>query len=498
MQEGNYSEIIYNDIGQWFEENNVNYERTSTGVNMLQNISAYIRVKGFLPAGKNSKTIFLEKFTDNKIDKVTLNKAYKLYCENRLRKEHKSKDELKNEIQAIPEFASLTEGQRSGLIQSFLKENEKEFELSDDRLDRLNHFIQQNINNCRKGTDYELLHKISEMMVRNIKITNRNVKPITTPSTKENTQNIALEFIKSIDAKLHEQAKNIVEGNSDIAFKMYKFDKNTDFSLKNEDGLPLYTKMPCVFSRNGRSTLYMPYRGTVEDISLLVHELSHTFDLVPNDNSTRNLLGKITPYCFSAMLSQYLVENNIASKEDMINGERGQIVSHYDDGAETFTKLELMKIKQQKGNIEQGDISALQKKYGLTNHQCGYVLDRVAHSEPEVDYKARYMIAQLVYPHYMEQYNENPKLAIETLKEYFEMIKANNFTGSLDKLGIPLNIESVSKLIEINNRRIHNLEYPKLFSENEIGKATINVLTLDKDKIKQMEYKDQKETSHTK
>ena len=498
MQEGNYSEVIYNDIGQWFEENNVNYERTSTGVNMLQNISAYIRVKGFMPVGKNSKTIFLEKFTDNKIDKVTLNKAYKLYCENRLRKEHKSKDEINNDILDIPEFANLTEHQRSGLIQSFLKENEKEFELSDDRLDRLNHFIQQNINNCRKGTDYELLHKISEMMVRNIKITNRNVKPITTPSTKENTQNIALEFFKSIDAKLYEQAKNIVEGNSDIAFKMYKFDKNADFSLTNEAGLPLYTKLPCVFSRNDRSTLYMPYRGTVEDISLLVHELSHTFDLVPNDNSTRNLLGEITPYCFSAMLSQYLVENNIASKEDMINGERGQIVSHYDDAAETFTKLELMKIKQQKGNIEQGDISALQKKYGLTNHQCGYVLDRVAHSEPEVDYKARYMIAQLVYPHYMEQYNENPKLAIETLKEYFEMIKANNFTGSLDKLGIPLNIESVSKLIEINNRRIHNLEYPKLFSENEIGKATINVLTLDKDKIKQMEYKDQKETSHTK
>lgn len=56
LREGLYSEIIYEDIGQWFEENGVNYERTCTGVNMLSNILAYIMVKGFYHLVKMKKS----------------------------------------------------------------------------------------------------------------------------------------------------------------------------------------------------------------------------------------------------------------------------------------------------------------------------------------------------------------------------------------------------------------------------------------------------------
>ena len=472
MQDGHYSKIIYDDIGQWFEDNGVNYERTCTGVNMLGNISTYVRFLGFLPCSKNEKNIFLEKFKEQKLDRSTLSKAYKLYCQNKERKEHKNKQDIIQEIQSIEEFEGLTEEQKSGLVQCFLKEDEKEFEIPNDKLQMLNGFIHENIQNRRDCTDYNMLYNISGMMTRGLNIKDRNFNEITKPSTELQTKEIALQFFKEIDHELYEKVKGITEGNSEIDFNMYTLDENEDFSKTKGDGMPIHTKEPCVISKKGKSAIYVPCKGTIEDIYLLVHELSHTFDLVENDNPTRNILGEVTPDCFEAMLSQYLFKNGIATKEDVINREKGRNVSHFDDCVETFAKLELMKIQEQQGDIKQEDINQMQKKYGIKDGQLGYVLGRLAQSEPNVDCKARYMIAQLAYPHYMEQYQQNPKDTIRSLKEYFEQVKANNFEGCLEILGIDLTRDSIQKLIETANRRIENLENTNLFSQEEMEKVT--------------------------
>ena len=47
MQKGRNSEILFEDLRNWFEENGVNYERTCTGVNMLGNIKGYITMLRF-------------------------------------------------------------------------------------------------------------------------------------------------------------------------------------------------------------------------------------------------------------------------------------------------------------------------------------------------------------------------------------------------------------------------------------------------------------------
>ena len=114
-------------------------------------------------------------------------------------------------------------------------------------------------------------------------------------------------------------------------------------------------------TKNGKSAIYVLCKGTVEDIYLLVHEILHTFDLGEKDNSTRNLLGEVTSYCFEAMLSRFLTENGILNREDVTNREKGDIINCYDDAVETFAKLKLMRIKEQKGNIRQTDISEIWK-----------------------------------------------------------------------------------------------------------------------------------------
>ena len=82
-----------------------------------------------------------------------------------------------------------------------------------------------------------------------------------------------------------------------LDFNMYMLDKNEDFSATKSDGMPIHTKTPCAFSKNGKSAVYVHCKGMIEDIYLLVHELSHTFDLMQNDNSTRNVSkGKTRKY----------------------------------------------------------------------------------------------------------------------------------------------------------------------------------------------------------
>lgn len=488
-----YSEIIYEDIGQWFKENEINYERTCTGVNMLSNILAYIRVKGFLPFNKNSKNIFLEKFVDYKVDITTLSKAYKLYCQHRQRIEHRNKNEILEEIQSTVEFRELTEEQKQGLVQCFLKEDEKEFEIPNDKLKMLNGFIHESLKNKRNITYYNLLFTISEMMSIGLNVKKQHSSKITTPSTEDQTKKIALQFFKGLDQELYEKIKTIVEGNSEIDFNMYKLDKIEDFSRTKGDCFPVYTKTPSVISRDGKSAVYVPCTGTIEDIYLLVHQLLSTLISIPEDNSTKNMLGEVIPACFEAMLSQYLVESRIATKEEVANREKGNIVSHYDDGVETFVELQLMGIQEQQGNIKQEDITALQKRYGITNKQLGYILEKLAQSETNVDYHARYMIAQLIYPHYMEQYERKPQSAIITMKKLFEQIKTNNFEGSLQTLGINPSMYSIQELIETANRRISKLEYTRMFSEAEIGKATVNAPIINKDNAQNRLQRDKQE-----
>ena len=490
MQKGRNSEILFEDLRNWFEENGVNYERTCTGVNMIRNIKTYIRLFGYLPFSKNDKNIFLEKSKEHKIDAKTLNKVIKLYEQHKGRTEQKNKDEIIAEIDSITEFASLTDDQKSGLVQCFLKEDEKKFEIPNDKLKMLNDFIQENLKNRKNSTNYYLLYRISGMMTKDFKIKDRHFNSITKPSTMEETKEIALQFFKGLDQELYEKIKGIVEGNSRFSFNMYMLDENEDFSKTDNDGMPIHSKIPMVLEKNGKTGVFVPCKGTLEDIYLLVHELSHTFDLPPNDNPTRYVLGEITPYCFEAMLSQYLVENGIATEEQVVGIEERQIIGHYNDGVETFAKFKLMKIKEEKGDITQDDIKQLQKRYGVSHNHIRYILDRMVNSAPFIEVKARYMTAQLIYPHFMEQYGQDPQNAIMTLKEYFEQIKSNNFIGSLQTLGIEPKEDSIQDLIKTANTRFDNLGKTKQFSTQQIDKATIKATTKIKDEAREQIERD--------
>ncbi len=55
-------------VENWFEENDVNYQKTSTGINMLPNIVTYIGL-GFKPVSKNENNVFFEKDMEHPLSK---------------------------------------------------------------------------------------------------------------------------------------------------------------------------------------------------------------------------------------------------------------------------------------------------------------------------------------------------------------------------------------------------------------------------------------------
>lgn len=316
----------------------------------------------------------------------------------------------------------------------------------------------ENINNPHKRTDCNLLYEISNKMATGIKINDRKNNEITTPFSKENTLNTALEFFKSIDNELYTKAKNIVDGKSNIKFRMYDKNEIKDFSKKDKDGFLEYSKTSCVDTVDGKSIVYVPLNGTVEDIYLLVHEISHTFDLSEEETPTRNIMGEVTPACFEAMLGNFLLENNVLSKNDILSREKGSFISKYDDSVETFAKLTLMQEKEKNGVITADTISNIQRSSNLGNSTLNYILSRMEISPDNVDYRARYMIAGLLYPTFMEAYNKNKSETLSNIKEYFKCVKNNDFEGCLKCLSIKFTSECLEELINKTNKRVANIE----------------------------------------
>lgn len=68
--------MVYENITQWFKENNVVAERTATGKNMHKNILAYIVLKGFIPKKTDDERVYLIKEYDKIKSKKELKKIY--------------------------------------------------------------------------------------------------------------------------------------------------------------------------------------------------------------------------------------------------------------------------------------------------------------------------------------------------------------------------------------------------------------------------------------
>lgn len=84
IKRGNISNVVYENITQWFKENDVTIERTATGKNMYKNVLAYIILNGFVPERVDNERIYLIKDYSNIKSKNELKIIYQNYVEKGL------------------------------------------------------------------------------------------------------------------------------------------------------------------------------------------------------------------------------------------------------------------------------------------------------------------------------------------------------------------------------------------------------------------------------
>lgn len=82
IKRGNISNVVYENITQWFKENDVVIERTATGKNMCKNILVYVVKKGFIPEKTDNERVYLIKEYDKIKTKEELKKIYKDYIKS--------------------------------------------------------------------------------------------------------------------------------------------------------------------------------------------------------------------------------------------------------------------------------------------------------------------------------------------------------------------------------------------------------------------------------
>ena len=310
---------------------------------------------------------------------------------------------------------------------------------------RLNELVQQDIELAIDLERNKLLYHISKNIVQKQKMNNCSLYFMRTKSNIENSKRVALDFFKNIGQGLYKKAEAILKGKSDVEVREHKFDPNGTEIVKEKDGKEYHTKTPSLRLENGKFVFYLPYYETVKDIYTIVHEISHTFDYSKEDTSTHYFLGEVTSNMFETMLGKYLAEKEVIPLCEILEIEKESRISNYDEAVEVLAMLELMKAKKEKGIIEETDIRKLQDEYGVKEDAVGFVINKIIDTHKSLYLGARYMMAGLVVPKVIQDYEKNPKEFIVKLEHYFKSVKEDDYQGTLDILGIDLSIDCKEK-----------------------------------------------------
>lgn len=356
----------------------------------------------------------------------------------------------------------------------------------------------------RMKINYDWIEKITGKMTQN-RTNNRKKYPIanvirnncprpvelSTMNTDEMIK-LAVDFFKSIDENIYKLAvETILQQKEKISMYIYNIHNIKDFSETEDNGIIKYDKDGSVMYDNGNAIVHIPLGDkkkensdnicSLDDAYLLVHEISHLFDVNLEDtlpkiqlreqsekkttikiNETRELLAETTAIAFEGLFRDYLLQNTLYSKEEILQNQRDRLTSSYNHAESVYANLLLARIKEKKGEkekISNEDIEEIMCKFNLSVQDVRFVARRVIASKGGMQMEKRYAIAGLLAPTIVQGYRKDKEQGKILLKRYLEEIKNNNFQGALDVFGITTSNEGISKLIQALNEQEKEL-YP--------------------------------------
>lgn len=351
----------------------------------------------------------------------------------------------------------------------------EDFNLIDEQtLKELNLKIDEVINEKnRVKINYELLEKVLGSISINSRHMRINNTKVQYPIKKSEMIGTTLDFFKSIDERIYDEAINIIlKKNDKIKLNIYNIRKVNDFRSKNESNMRLYEKEAGVRSLNGKATIYIPTNFefkkedvkllekkdivTIDDLYTIVHEISHIFDLdltpdIANKNTsekvkkgTRELLGESTAIAFEWMLTDYLLKNTEYPKDEIRDIMKRRINSSLIETNISYVKLLLAREKEKNGMISKEYIENFVKDKNINPGFAKNMIKTVINDRISVAFSKRYALSKIISPMIVETIRKNGN---DALIKYLQESKDDNFHGAMEALGIELNNKGIEKLI---------------------------------------------------
>lgn len=330
------------------------------------------------------------------------------------------------------------------------------------------------------GLDYDLLENVLKNMLRAIPIRRNSKIEKIVPMRKEEMLKVTLDFFRSIDEEFYKKAVSLIlQQHKNIKMKIYNSHKIKDFDKKDEIGVYEYTRLGSVQTDIGEARINIPTQTelspnerildddavTLKDLYIAVHEISHMFDLnieasLPQKDEitsekvnwkgsiTRELLGESTAHAFEIMLTDYLIKNNLYSKDAIIQIDNQRINSALMDAKLVYTKLLLAREKEKNGKITLENVERLMQENNMSVQGVRGLARQIIDDPRDMLFEKRYAIAGLVAPTIAEIYNDDNEQGVKVIKEYLKESKEDNLENVLKILKIEIDENGIGKLIK--------------------------------------------------
>lgn len=334
--------------------------------------------------------------------------------------------------------------------------------------------------------DYDLMEKALGTMLRNVRSIDTGPICIVTPIKKREMLKVTLDFFESIDPELYKKAIDVIlQQTENIKMNIYNLHEIRDFEKRDERGIPEYTRNGNVHSRDGYAIVHVPTKtqlnqkeekileadeGTLKDLYVMVHEISHLFDLdlqleKPDkkdlvgeleykDRISNELIGEATAIAFEGLLSEYLLENGIYSTEAIQEINNLNMNSFLQDARLVYAKLLLAREKIKNGEVKLEFVEQIMRDNGFSIQYMRRMASSIIDDPRDMLYEKRYALGGLIAPTIIKKYKEE---GAEPLKRYLEEAKKENFEGAMAALGIELNEEGINQLVANMRERVYRM-----------------------------------------
>ena len=340
-----------------------------------------------------------------------------------------------------------------------------------DNINLLNKYVKEDTDALFSSSSsiFDIVNIVSKKYYENISLPSIKIKPlrdIYIPNSKNKSIRLTLDFFKSIDDEMYQNALKILSGQSEIPIHFHQCDpvtishrRSRNNYLSRSIGLP-HKQRQNIDKTFTSIDVYLS--NSIEDVFNLSHELSHTFTVDTNKSLINHpkdleLLSEVIPFSIEQLLQNYLLKEKVITKT---YANQSNILRTIDISDSAFyIQLRLFLIGLYKDNNDKITFNTLKNNSFIRNEEQIQSLCQYYEGSDSILRASRYVIADTIaIPNIVKKYNSNPDKTISQLKDFsYKLESGQPLNEILSTIDIGLSTECLYSLLDKKNEYNKNL-----------------------------------------